>query len=349
MAPDRSSTSTHTLALCGAGMISVAHASAASLLGVPVVAVASRDPRTAVARTEQTGGTAVLYDELPAGADIVAVCTPPGKHAEHTLQALRAGAAVILEKPLCTTLDDADAIVDAAEAAGHRLLYAENLAYAPVVRALLDRVPLLGAIEHLEVRSIQSLPTWGEFTSVEWGGGALFDLGAHPLAIALLCASAAGCGDVVSVSATLLGGEGHSSDEHAEVTLRFASGLTARVVSSWQGADTPQWDVQVASPTGVLRAEFQPAPTLEHDGEPVELAPTRPELGGLEWAGYLGQVASFLADIDSGATPFMDATFGRTVLEVTCAAYWSAGQDGTEVPLPFAGPRHQTPLQLWHG
>jgi myo-inositol 2-dehydrogenase / D-chiro-inositol 1-dehydrogenase len=343
------SSTTHSLALCGAGMISVAHASAASLLGVPVVAVASRDPRTAVARTGQTGGAAVLYEELPAGADIVAVCTPPAQHAEHTLQALRAGAAVILEKPLCTTLDEADAIVEAAEQAGQRLLYAENLAYAPVVRELLDRVGRLGTISHLEVRTIQSLPTWGAFTSTEWGGGALFDLGAHPLAIALLCASAAGCGDVISVSASLTGGDGHDSDEHAEVSLRFADGLRARIVSSWRGADTPQWDVQVASATGVLRAELQPAPILEHDGEPVELPPGRPELGGLEWAGYLGQVAAFIDDIDSGSTPFMDARFGRTVLEVTCAAYWSAGQDGTEVSLPFAGPRDQTPLQLWHG
>lgn len=339
----------HSLALCGAGMISVAHASAASLLGVPVVAVASRDPRNAIARTEQTGGAAVLYDELPAGADIVAVCTPPAQHAEHAIAALRAGAAVILEKPLCTTLDDADAIVDAAEAAGHRLLYAENLAYAPVVRALLDRIPLLGAIDHLEVRAIQSLPTWGGFTSTEWGGGALFDLGAHPLAIALLCADAAGSGDVVSLSATLLGSDHHASDEHAEVTLRFADGLSARVVASWRGGDTPQWDVQAASPTGVLRAELQPAPVLEQDGDPVDLPPGSPQLGGLESAGYLGQVAAFLDDIDSGATPFMDASFGRTVLEVTCAAYWSAGHDGTEVSLPFAGPRDQTPLQLWSG
>lgn len=330
-------------------MISIAHASAASLLGVPVVAVASRDPRNAVARTEQTGGTAVLYDELPAGADIVAVCTPPAQHAEHTLQALRAGAAVILEKPLCTTLDEADRLVEAAAGHGERLLYAENLAYAPVVGALLDRVPSLGRIEHLEVRAIQSLPTWGEFTSDAWGGGALFDLGAHPLAIALLCADAAGSGALETVSATLRGGEGHRSDEHAEVTLRFAGGLTARVVSSWQGGESPQWDVQVASPTGVLRAELQPAPVLELNGEPVALPATRAELGGLEWAGYLGQVAAFVSDLDRGTTPFMNASFGRTVLEVTCAAYWSAGRDGAPVPLPFTGPRDRTPLELWRG
>ena len=339
----------HTLALCGAGMISVAHASAGSVLGIPVVAVASRDPRNAIARTEQTGGQAVLYEELPAGADIVAVCTPPAQHAEHTLQALAAGAAVILEKPLCTTLDDADAIVAAAESHGDRLLYAENLAYAPVVLELLDRVPDLGRLRHLEVRAVQALPTWGGFTTEEWGGGALFDLGAHPLAVALLCAGAAGAGPVVAVSADIRGGAGHPSDEHAEVTLHFSEGLRARVVSSWQGTDPAQWDVQMASDIGVLRAELQPAPLLEVNGDPVEIPPTRPELGGLEWAGYLGQVESFVEDVDAGRRPAMDARFGRLVLEVTCAAYWSARHDGAEVPVPFDGPRDRTPLQLWRG
>ena len=339
----------HSLALCGAGMISVAHASAASLLGVPVVAVASRDPRRAIGRTEQVGGQAVLYEELPAGADIVAVCTPPAQHAAHALSALNAGAAVILEKPLCTTLIDADDLVDAADHNGQRLLYAENLAYAPVVEHLVSRVSTLGELTHLEVRAVQGLPTWGAFTSTEWGGGALFDLGAHPLAVALMCARAGGAGDVEAVSATLVGGAGHDSDEHAEVTLRFASGLIGRVVSSWQGGPTPVWDAQLASASGVLRAELQPEPLLEHNGDPVELPPSNPDLGGLEWAGYLGQVAAFLADLDAGTRPLMDAEFGRQVLEITCAAYWSAGQDGTEVSLPFAGPRDRTPLELWRG
>ena len=43
----------------------------------------------------------------------------------------------------------------------------------------------------------------------------------------------------------------------------------------------------------------------------------------------------------------MNATFGRHVLEVVCAAYTSAGQAGAPIALPFAGPRDRTPLQLW--
>jgi predicted dehydrogenase len=64
-------------------------------------------------------------------ADIVVVSTPPGCHAADAIRLLEAGAAVLLEKPLCRTLEEADRIVAAARAHGNRLLYGENLAYSP--------------------------------------------------------------------------------------------------------------------------------------------------------------------------------------------------------------------------
>ena len=49
----------------------------------------------------------------------------------------------------------------------------------------------LGPIEHLEVRALQGRPDWGDFLTAGWGGGVLFDLGVHPLAVALLAAAPA--------------------------------------------------------------------------------------------------------------------------------------------------------------
>jgi len=277
------------------------------------------------------------------------VSTPPQCHAADAIRMLNAGAAVLLEKPLCRTLDEADQIVDAAAVHGHRLLYGENLAYAPGVHELLSRVPQLGPLTHLEVRSLQSLPTWGDFTSDEWGGGALFDLGVHPLSVALLCANSAGLGLPTAVSATLTGGEGHGSDEHAEVTLHYASGLRAQVVSSWQAGPEPVWDAQLASATGVLRADLLPMPSLEVNGDPVALPrPTAP-VAAIEQFGYLGQLQALADDAALGREPAMSASFGRTVLDIVCAAYRSAGRTGDVEHLPFQGPRDRTPLQLWRG
>ena len=341
-----------TVALYGAGMISRAHGAAATFIGSPVVAVASRTAARAAERAAEFGGDAVTYDDLVSArvpADVIVVSTPPQRHADDVLALLPTGAAVLIEKPLCRTLHEADLIVEAAHRHGGRLLYGENLAYAPVVQQLLRMVPQLGQLTHLEVRSLQGLPTWGDFTSDEWGGGALFDLGVHPLTVAMLCANASGAGAPTAVSATLIGGEGHGSDEHAEVHLHYATGLVATVISSWKAGPSPQWDAQLASVGGVLRADLMPEPTVEHNGVAVALPPVNTPVPAVEQFGYLGQLQALIADTGRGDTPLMSAEVGRRVLDVVCAAYRSAGRQGALEALPFTGRRDRTPLQLWRG
>ena len=121
--------------------------------------------------------------------------------------------------------------------------------------------------------------------------------------MALLCANASGAGAPTWVRAELTGGTGHHSDEHAVVHLGFASGLVARVVASWQAGPRPQWDVQLASDTGVLRAELLPEPQLEHDGEEVALPPVRAEVPEIERLGYLGQLRAMLDARARGVSP----------------------------------------------
>jgi myo-inositol 2-dehydrogenase/D-chiro-inositol 1-dehydrogenase len=343
-----SATKPPSIALWGAGMISGAHGAAARFLQMPVVGVASRTPERAAEQAARLTTRALTYADLPGDAEVVVVSTPPQMHAADTLRLLDAGAAVVLEKPLCTTLTDADALVAAEADHQGRVLYAENLAYAPVVREMLALAARLGPITHLELRTLQTLPTWGDFTSDEWGGGALFDLGVHPLALAVLAAGANGAGPVTSVRATLRGGAAHNSDEHAEVELTFGNGLVGSVVSSWQSEDQI-WDVQMSSQTGVVRVEFWPTPTLEHNGEPVPLPASSVPLAFIEDLGYLGQLRAFAHDLAAAEVPFMDVSFGRMILDIVCAAYWSAGHGGAPEAVPFAGPRDRTPLQLWHG
>jgi predicted dehydrogenase len=328
------------IAFAGAGRIAVVHALAAQALGMPVTAVASRRAENAAKRAQELRARPVTYDELPAGADLVVVATPPARHAADALAAHRAGAAVLLEKPMCTTLAEADALV--AEGGG-RVVYAENLAFAPVVEHAVAQIAAIGPLEHLEVRSLQGRPDWGDFLTAAWGGGVLFDLGVHPLAVALLAAAPAA---VVEVRAHLQGADDIDVDEYAEVELRFDNELSARVVASWR-EPSPVWDLQAASATGVVRAELIPAISLERDGEAVALpSPREGVIPELDAFGYIRQleVASRVAE---GDTTFMDADFGRLVLDVVCAAYASARRDGASEPVPFRGPRDRTPLELW--
>jgi len=338
-----------TIALCGAGMISMIHAIAAQAAGIPVVAVASRSTDRAAERAEQIGCRPVSYSDLPADAEIVVVATPPAFHADHTIAALAAGATVLVEKPLATTLAQADAIVAAARHSDGDVVYAENQTFAPVVRRALTLISELGPLEYLDIRALSPRPTWGDFLSAGWGGGCLFDLGAHPIALALL---AAGDDQPMLVSAQLQSSPGLDVDDHAIVELEFQSGLRAHLEVSWREASTT-WDLQASSATGVVRAELLPTVGLEHNGEAVgvETAPTKVDdfVHGLGYIDQLQEVQRIMAGETASTLPAMDADFGRRVLDIICAAYCSAKRSGAGERLPFEGPRNRTPLDLWLG
>jgi predicted dehydrogenase len=335
-----------TLAFAGAGTMSAIHAVAAAGAGFPVVAVASRTPERSQERAAQLAAAATTYEQLPAGADAVIVATPPAAHVPLALAALDAGATALVETPLATTLGAADELV-AREATAGRVLYGENLAHAPVVVRAVALARSMGVLGYVEVRAFSPRPSLGGAGQAAWGGGALFDLGAHAVAVALLLA---GDDEPVEVTALLTATIDPAVDDHAEVRLVFASGLEARVEAAWRGQDT-LWDLQASSDTGVVRADLLPTVTLEHDGEPVDLAsPPLPEGldPKLDELGYLAQIRALGRLARTGPRPDggPGAAFGRTVLDVVCGAYASAGSGGP-VALPFAGRRDRTPLELW--
>lgn len=329
------------IALAGAGNVSVVHAMASVATGGSIGVVASRSDARARERAEQTGAKVVGIDELPGDVDAVVVCTPVDRHARIAERVLAAGTPVLIEKPIASTLADADALV----ALEGRVLYGENLAFAPVVRRAIDLAHTIGALQYVEVRTLSQRPSWGEFLDPARGGGVLFDLGAHPIALALLLA---GDDEPRRVECTLSSSDDVTVDDHAVATIEFASGLVARIEASWRSPDLA-WDLQASSASGVVRADLLPLVDLEHDGEPVALPPERSDIDlRLSRLGFLEEHLELARVIDGGTTA-MDARFGRAVLEVICGAYASAGIGGASTPLPFTGPRDRTPHQLWKG
>lgn len=339
-----------TIAVCGAGMIAGVHVLAAHQLGFPVLAVASRSAERSAARAAEWGCTAVPYDRLPAGADIVIVATPPAAHFDHVVHALERRAGVIVEKPLVTTLNEADRLVLIAERHGGRVVYAENLLFAPAVRRMLEITPGLGDLTHLSLRTIQSRPTWGDFLQPAWGGGVLFDLGVHPLALAVVVGRVCGAGEVVAVQATLTAddrAEGTGVDIDARVTLTYTNGFTASVQVSWDGPDVPMWDVQMASDSAALRLEILPTTTLECNGETVKLPEVEGLHGPLQSLGYVDQLRLTAEAFSRGLESPCGAVFGRWILEIVCACYVSAGRNGAVVAVPSGCDRTSTPWQMW--
>ncbi len=343
-----------SIALAGAGYIAVVHALAADSAGAKVTAVASASGKSARHLAGELDAKKVSPEALPAGADFLIVATPPAQHAELAVQGLQAGASVLVEKPLATTLAEADRIVSAAVSAtaasagqsaksGGILRCAENLLHSPVWAQAVTLRAGLGPLTHLSLRTLQSPPDWGHFAQPLSAGGVLFDLGPHALALALGLADE----PVLAVSASLSSTRQDGADDSAAVVLRFESGLRASIEISWVSEITV-WQAQASSDSGVLRIELIPEVLLEHNGDSVAIELRHPHADAtLEQFGYVDQLLDLISRDPN--RPGQTAEQARTVLEIICAAYQSAGQKGTEVQLPFDGDRSLTPMQIWKG
>ena len=337
---------TTTLALAGAGWVSTVHGLAADAFDdVRVTRVASRTGGSARRRAEQIGATACGYDDLPGGADAVIVATPPALHRREAERAAGGGSLVLVETPLAATLADADAIVELGRSG--RVAYGENLVHSPVVADAVQVCRRIGEMTHLEVRFAQGLPEASpERFDPSWGGGVLFDLGIHALAVALLMAAPA---KVIAVEADLASQDGRAVDDDARVTLVFDTGLRAAVRATWRAA-APTWDAQAASATSAVRLELVPEPTVELNGAPLRLPspPSGLATDQLHHLGYLDQLAAVAGDVAAARKPRVSPLLGQLLLDIVCAAY-TAARTGEREPVPFTGRRDRTPHELWSG
>ena len=121
---------------------------------------------------------------------LVDVCTPGDTHAEIAIAALDAGKHVLCEKPLANTVDEARAMVAAAErarAAGVRSMVGFNYRRVPAVALARQLVAdgRIGQVRHVRAQYLQDWIVDPEFPLV-WrlqaekaGSGALGDIGAH--------------------------------------------------------------------------------------------------------------------------------------------------------------------------
>lgn len=128
------------VAIFGSGYIARVHARVARELGGDVVAVCGRTLASA-----EAFGVGAAYDDVDRllaaeKPDIVHICTPNRFHAAQAIAAFAAGAHVLCEKPLATSLDDARRMVDAADRAGRIGGTMYNYRGYPLVEAIRSRV-----------------------------------------------------------------------------------------------------------------------------------------------------------------------------------------------------------------
>ena len=103
----------------------------------------SRTVREALGARYGIGGLHADYRGLldAGGLDAVVVCSPAGTHAEVVLAALDAGLHVLVEKPMCITLADADAIVAARDRTSRVVQVGTMKRFDPAYERMLDELP----------------------------------------------------------------------------------------------------------------------------------------------------------------------------------------------------------------
>ncbi len=123
-------------------------------------------------------------------ADMVYVLTTNNAHAEISVAALQAGKHVMCEKPMAISSQQAQAMVDAAEATDKILAIGYQNRFRPDVQYLkqLCEADEFGHIYFAKALAVRrrAVPTWGSFLSkVKQGGGPLIDIGTHALDLTL--------------------------------------------------------------------------------------------------------------------------------------------------------------------
>ena len=147
---------TISFALVGCGNIAQRHAAHIAAKGrLAGVCDIIKEKADALAAAYQVK-TWYSIDDLLAGEkdiDVVAICTPNGLHAEHSIKALEAGYHVLCEKPMAIKASDCAMMIAAAEKAGRRLFIIKQNRYNPPVVAVKQAVDAgrLGKINSLQL------------------------------------------------------------------------------------------------------------------------------------------------------------------------------------------------------
>jgi predicted dehydrogenase len=194
-----------------------------------VVAVCDIDAALAKKTAFELGSEAMTSSaELIARDDVNAlfVATPGYLHAEPVLAAAGAGKHVFVEKPMALRVEDCQAMIDAADSNGVKLMVGQVLRYTDVFQFARDHIAAGDLGEVFAARITRTGSGWGSWgrswrTKKEQSGGVLFEFSVHELDFMRCC-----LGDAESVYAVESHRVHHDLDyaDTCFLTIRFRSG-----------------------------------------------------------------------------------------------------------------------------
>lgn len=314
--------------IIGCGSIArLGHVPSLREAGVEVVAVCDTNLARARAFASEFGIPDAYADHdrlLSRGdVDLVTVGIPNALHADVTIAALERGVHVLCEKPISTSVAEAERMIAAANAGTALLSVNQHMRFDPSALAMREAVTdgRLGAVYLTEARMIRQsgIPGYGSWftNSALAGHGALFDIGVHMLDLALFLL---GFPEVVAVRGQLgadlgtrgigLGdwgvdhvpGGGFDVDDFAAANLTLADGSQVRVTVSWAVFGAPEERVTLFGTEGGADRSAE----LYGPAAPLRLF-------GLNDHGRIDEVVPDLRGYGTGGWPAAAASFVRAV------------------------------------
>jgi predicted dehydrogenase len=291
------------------------------LEGVPgchLVAVSRRDSATGKAYASSTG---ICFEPdwralvQRKDVDAILVVTPPNLNRDICLAAAKAGKAVLIEKPLALTTEDACVMIKATRDAGVPMMTAQTLRFTPVLRRLRERLGEIGELQYLWLSMrIEPAPHAWLDDPVQAGGGVLLEVGIHLLDLIRFLTGE----EAIEVSAEMSQYQAHHVEDLAMVRFLLASGVRCYVeVSRVSTGRTCR--VEAVGRSGQLLADvFESALTRIEDRTITqkESVPDRPTISVV--------LEEFARSLTSGAPMAVSGEDGLRAVVMAESAYRSA-------------------------
>ncbi len=290
--------------------------------------------------------------------DLVVLGVPNHLHCSFTVRAAAAGKHVVCEKPLCLNLREADEMIAACRGAGVKLMYAEELCFAPKyvrMKKLLDDGALgkPTLLKQLEKHDGPHAPHFWDIDRA--GGGVTLDMGCHAIEFFRWMLGKPPIRSVYAQMATQVHTDKTRGDDNALLLLEFEGGCMALAEESWTKLGGMDDRAEVYGSGGVAFADLLRGNSI-----------VTYSLGGYDYAvekagstkgwsftiyeeswnyGFPQEMAHFVDCVANDKPPLETGEDGRAVLEAIFAAYQSAGT-GAKVAIPFATDAAR-PIDLW--
>ncbi|HHX30830.1 MAG TPA: Gfo/Idh/MocA family oxidoreductase [Clostridiaceae bacterium] len=293
---------------------------------IDIVGISGRDLDRVRAFAKRHGFTDyTAYDDYSRAieecdCDLVDICVPNFLHHDVAIKALERGRDIICEKPLTTTVEEAQDMINTAERLGKRIYYAEDWIFAPAFRKAMEIIESgkVGKPLYVRARECHSGSHSPFAQTIEYcGGGSMIHLGVHPVSYLLAMKNNEWSELVAMTSGGLEGNLVHRTmegEDWAGVFIRFKDGTFATIEANYITTGGMEDVMDIYCEQGVIHIDLSAGPIraysipgLDYTIEKAEITTgwSTPAVDEKHTLGYAGEIEHFvdcaLAGVDAEA------------------------------------------------